>query len=109
MRPFTNYFFAVFIVLFCLSGCATMFEKPAVVYKTQVIALPDNLLQDCPIIPPPDKAVYLAASAKEKEKMLIELADKNIKNGDTCNVDRAKGRQWKKEQLERIKAQTKGE
>ena len=102
----TSRFMLIAAAIF-LTGCATAPEKPAI-YKTVVVAMPDNLLQDCPILTPPAKDVYMAATPKDREKMLIDLAAKNIKNTDTCNVDRAKSRQWKKEQLDRHKTKEKG-
>lgn len=99
MKPFQkNSLLTIILAAVALTGCGTTPTAPQ--YKTVVIAPDDNQLVDCLVVEPPEKAAYVAATPKEREKLLIDLADKQMKNSFLCNDRWAKVRQWKKQQLE---------
>lgn len=86
------------LALSIISGCAALPPEPTVVYRSVLIVPPENLIADCLVEPPPDKTKYLSATDKDREKMLIALADKQMKNTFVCNSRQANLRLWIKEQ-----------
>lgn len=95
---YTLQWLLIAMTMFALTACETVPRLEQA--KTVVIAPEDSQLLDCLVAAPPDKAVYVAATPKEREKMLIELAEKNYKNAFLCNDRWGKLRDWKKKQLE---------
>lgn len=78
------------------------------VIRTVAVLPPDNLLQDCSVAAPPNREAYKAAgesasreeAAAKREKMLIDHAGEQLKNIQTCNLDKGGLRSWKKQQQE---------
>lgn len=80
-----------------LTGCAT--TDPKVIYKTEVVAPDDNLLVDCDVQEPPNKEEYIAATPKDREKMLVDKISLMMKDGFTCNKRFETLRKWKADSL----------
>lgn len=54
-----------------LMGCSTMEQQPQPTQFRNVFVKPSAALtKDCPVSAPPDKAAFMAASEKERIKML---------------------------------------
>ena len=90
------------LIITSLSGCGLFEQKqePKVIYKTTVIAPPDNLIIDCLVEPPPNKEAYMAATDKEREKMLAAVIQTQFKNTFVCNNRLKELRAWKVKQLD---------
>lgn len=87
----------LFIIFICafLAACGTI-TKDQIVYKNTntLIVPPDSLITDCTILPPPDKQTYLAASSKEKEKILGGYTRDLLDNFGACNARLGIIRKW---------------
>lgn len=85
------------IIALLLSACGE-----TIVYRDHFVLLApdDKLLQDCPSETPPDRDVYVAASAKDQKAMLATYGVKQTGNLNGCNIDKASLRKWKKDQVE---------
>jgi hypothetical protein len=88
----------LFLVLLGVSGCTT---KPPEIIVTKYIPIlpPDELLIDCPIVPPPNKSLYMSVSLGDREEMLWDPLIKQYKVLGTCRVRTAGLRQWKADQI----------
>jgi len=89
-----------------LAGCGTMGLQTNVVYKTEVIAPEDSLLLDCDVMSPPEREAYIAATMKEREKMLVNFSMKQMENLFVCNKRFKALRDWKKEKIEALSKTT---
>lgn len=83
-----------------LAGCGT--KQPTVVYNTFVLAPQDNLLQDCPVEPPPKRDSFIAMTKDEKIDALSGAYNQQTVNVGLCNKDKKGLRTWKAEELKRI-------
>ena len=85
---------AFMAVLLALGGCQTC-PVPVTVTKYVVVHPSDALIADCPdTVAPPEPKLYVAATAKEKERMMSEYASAQQVERQKCNA-RWKGvRSW---------------
>lgn len=82
-----------------LAGCATgQKQEPEVeiVYKTRLvqITVPSNLVVNTPVPTPPQKQVYLEATAQDKEGMLTDYANKLLEALTEANTTIDSIRKW---------------
>jgi hypothetical protein len=91
--------FSVFMV-----GCVSnpTVQEPKIEYrtKTMLAVIPDHLLPNCLQPVPPEQAKYKAASATDKEKMLIEYTEGLIQTVTVCNNTIDGARTWNAKQKE---------
>jgi hypothetical protein len=86
----------LFVITMTLIGCAT--PTPITISQNIVVSPPDNLMLDCFIEPPPDKASFEAAADKDRVAMLAKVASSQIKDNDVCNKRLSQLRDWVKQQ-----------
>ena len=89
----------LFLIPLFILGCAT--NTPNVAVTTQVL-VPDELIVDCIITPPPEVDIYLAATLKGREKILIDYSGELLNNSFICNKRLSILRHWKIETIEGI-------
>lgn len=91
--------FALLVLTVCtvLSGCQTTPPPEIQIrYQNVVLAVPDDLIVDCKITPPPLVVDYMALPTwSDKEGVLVESDAANIENLGACNVQWANVRKWK--------------
>lgn len=97
MRTFVAQLFALAL----LAGCGTT-QEPTTVYRTVTLSPQDNLLQDCPVEPPPKKDLFVAMSKDEKIEALSGAYNQQTVNVGLCNKDKKGLRTWKAEEIKRI-------
>lgn len=92
------------LVLVCLSGCGTQ-----VVYVPQYTlqTLPDALMIDCEVEPPPNQEHYVTLTYREKEGELTDVLIKNYGFQESCNKQHAQQRAWKADQIEVVERKNK--
>lgn len=90
-------FCILFLILFVLAGCGTNPPPPVVISYIAVLP-PDRLLIDCPVISPPEKALYMSMSLGDREGELTEHGIKQNGELTKCHLTSAELRSWKVEQ-----------
>jgi len=84
--------FFIISILISLSGCAS--TPPTVNVATQVM-VPDELILDCVISPPPDKTTYLNTNLVGREELLVNYSSELLHNASVCNKRLSLLRAWK--------------
>lgn len=83
-------------LLLLLSLCLTACVKPEVVYQTQVKyqTLPEMFIQDCDLVTPPDKDVYLSKNFTDREGMLTDKFISAMESIHKCNTRLKQAREY---------------
>ena len=80
--------------LLVLGGCCTH-TPPVTVTKYVVVHPSATLVADCPdTVAPPEPKLYVASTAKEKERMMAEYASAQQAERQKCNARWAGVRSW---------------
>lgn len=81
-------YIVLLLILFGLTGCASNIFKEKVVTRSTVelIKIPDELLKECGITPPPNKELYTSISdPKARENIMVNYAAELVKDLKKCN------------------------
>lgn len=88
------------IIAFCLvwllTGCVN--SNPSVVYKNVFVAMPDSLLLDCEITPPPPPTELKASNIDQFEQKTFDLNLSQVNNLKVCNKRLSDAREWQTKQ-----------
>lgn len=92
----TLYLFVVMMFISALTGCGN--QQPLVQYNNAFVAMPDNLLVNCTITPPPSESDLNTGTIDDTEQALFDLNLKQIKNLKVCNERLKAARDWQAKQ-----------
>jgi hypothetical protein len=90
-----------FIFALLLTACAggpEIQQEVVTNTRTKVIYIPDTLLSDCQVSPPPNQTKYVAAADKERTEMLVTYSQDLLKDMAKCNNNIGKIRKLQKDQ-----------
>ena len=95
--------FYVLVLLFVLSGCATVQEKVVVKTEYSYSDLPLHLKKKCAVTVPPDPKVYPKLNAQHKEELLTVYSINLLGDLNNCKNQISEIVRYDKEQSEKIR------
>lgn len=93
--------FFISLLLLLVVGCSSAPKsKPEsiITTKTELLLIPEELMQNCKVIMPFEKQEYLTSSENDKKRLLVKLNVEQYSSIESCNAQLSKLRSWQEEQ-----------